>query len=156
MNAIMWCVMTGDCVDFNLWKRTFHLRYSGGPVGTLCFRRKNAGPIGSDFLLCLMKDRTGGIWVSSEYSGLSHISISNKGITHVYPESPDVFDRSNTIRLLTKMSNGDIWVGTRRGGLYNYDSHLKTKIDNHYLPYNIYAISEDSQENIWIGAGETD
>lgn len=48
---------------------------------------KNAGPIGSDFLLCLMKDRTGGIWVSSEYSGLSHISISNKGITHVYPES---------------------------------------------------------------------
>lgn len=98
-----------------------------------------------------MKDRTGGIWVSSEYSGLSHISISNKGITHVYPESPDVFDRSNTIRLLTKMSNGDIWVGTRRGGLYNYDSHLKTKIDNHYLPYNIYAISEDSQENIWIG-----
>ena len=81
---------------------------------------KNAGPIGSDFLLCLMKDRTGGIWVSSEYSGLSHISISNKGITHVYPESPDVFDRSNTIRLLTKMSNGDIWVGTRRGGLYNY------------------------------------
>ena len=112
---------------------------------------KNAGPIGSDFLLCLMKDRTGGIWVSSEYSGLSHISISNKGITHVYPESPDVFDRSNTIRLLTKMSNGDIWVGTRRGGLYNYDSHLKTKIDNHYLPYNIYAISEDSQENIWIG-----
>ena len=112
---------------------------------------KNAGPIGSDFLLCLMKDRTGGIWVSSEYSGLSHISISNKGITHVYPESPDVFDRSNTIRLLTKMSNGDIWVGTRRGGLYNYDSHLKTKIDNHYLPYNIYAISEDSQENVWIG-----
>ena len=37
---------------------------------------KNAGPIGSDFLLCLMKDRTGGIWVSSEYSGLSHISMS--------------------------------------------------------------------------------
>ena len=103
-----------------------------------------------------MKDRTGGIWVSSEYSGLSHISISNKGITHVYPESPDVFDRSNTIRLLTKMSNGDIWVGTRRGGLYNYDSHLKTKIDNHYLPYNIYVDSEDSQENIWIEPGETD
>ncbi len=52
------------------------------------------------------------------------------------------------------MSNGDIWVGTRRGGLYNYDSHLKTKIDNHYLPYNIYAISEDSQENIWMNPGD--
>lgn len=143
-------------MDFNLWKRTFHLRYSGGPVGTLCFRREECRTYRVRFLLCLMKDRTGGIWVSSEYSGLSHISISNKGITHVYPESPDVFDRSNTIRLLTKMSNGDIWVGTRRGGLYNYDSHLKTKIDNHYLPYNIYAISEDSQENIWIGTRETD
>ena len=49
---------------------------------------------------------------------LSLIHISNKGITHVYPESPDVFDRSNTIRLLTKMSNGDIDVYKRQILLY--------------------------------------
>ena len=85
------------------------------------------------------EDRTGGIWVSSEYSGLSHISISNKGITHVYPESPDVFDRSNTIRLLTKMSNGDIWVGTRRGGLYNYDSQMCIRDRGRYLHRELEA-----------------
>ena len=72
---------------------------------------KNAGPIRVRFLVMFDERQDRRNMGSSEYSGLSHISISNKGITHVYPESPDVFDRSNTIRLLTKMSNGDIWVG---------------------------------------------
>ena len=113
--------------------------------------RENAGPIGSDFLLCLMKDRTGGIWVSSEYSGLSHMFVSNKGITHVYPESPDNFDRSNTIRLLTKMSDGNIWLGTRCGGVYCYDSSLNVKLNKHSFPYNVYAVSEDCRGNVWMG-----
>lgn len=71
--------------------------------------------IASDFLLYVMEDRSGGIWVSSEYSGLSHISVLNEGTSRIYPESPDLFDRSNTIRMLTKTSDGDIWFGTRRG-----------------------------------------
>ena len=58
--------------------------------------------IASDFLLYVMEDRSGGIWVSSEYSGLSHISVLNEGTSRIYPESPDLFDRSNTIRMLTK------------------------------------------------------
>lgn len=38
-------------------------------------------PIGSDFLLAIMEDKAGAIWVSSEHSGLSRITISNEGIT---------------------------------------------------------------------------
>ena len=69
------------------------------------------------FLQYVMEDRAGGIWVASEYSGLSRISVLNEGTSRIYPESRELFDRSNTIRMLTKMSNGDIWVGTRKGGL---------------------------------------
>ena len=82
---------------------------------------KDISPITSDFLLYIMEDRNGGIWVSSEFSGLSYINISNEGITRIYPESPDLFDRSNTIRMLTRTETGEIWVGTRKGGLYNYN-----------------------------------
>lgn len=107
--------------------------------------------IGSDFLLYVMEDRAGGIWVSSEYSGLSRISVLNEGTTHIYPESPELFDRSNTIRMLTKMPDGDIWVGTRKGGLYTFDSNLHFKMSNQYFHSNIYAIAKDNQGKMWVG-----
>lgn len=107
--------------------------------------------IGSDFLLYVMEDRSGGVWVSSEYSGLSRISILNEGTSRVYPESPDLFDRSNTIRMLTQMREGSIWVGTRKGGLYVFDSDLHSQKENRYFHSNIYAAAEDSQGRIWMG-----
>lgn len=107
--------------------------------------------ISSDFLLYVMEDRAGGIWVSSEYSGLSRISILNEGTSRIYPESRELFDRSNTIRMLTKMPDGDIWVGTRKGGLYTFDSNLHSKITNQYFHSNIYAIAEDGQGRKWVG-----
>ncbi len=107
--------------------------------------------ISSDFLLYVMEDRAGGIWVSSEYSGLSRISVLNEGTSRIYPESSELFDRSNTIRMLTKMPNGDIWVGTRKGGLYTFDSNLHSKIANQYFQSNIYAIAEDKQGQNWVG-----
>lgn len=107
--------------------------------------------ISSDFLLYVMEDRAGGIWVSSEYSGLSRISVLNEGTSRIYPESRELFDRSNTIRMLTKTPDGDIWVGTRKGGLYTFDSNLHSKITNQYFHSNIYAISEDKQGRKWVG-----
>ena len=107
--------------------------------------------ISSDFLLYVMEDRAGGIWVSSEYSGLSRISVLNEGTSRIYPESRELFDRSNTIRMLTKMPDGDNWVGTRKGGLYTFDSNLHSKMSNQYFHSNIYAIAEDNQGEMWVG-----
>ena len=107
--------------------------------------------ISSDFLLYVMEDRAGGIWVASEYSGLSRISVLNEGTARIYPESRELFDRSNTIRMLTKMPDGDIYVGTRKGGLYTFDSNLRSKVANRYFHSNIYAITEDGQGRIWMG-----
>ena len=111
----------------------------------------DTSPIGSDFLLYIMEDRAGGIWVSSEYSGLSRISISNQGITHIYPESRTLFDRSNTVRMVEQMQNGEIWVGTRKGGLYKYDTNVKPKGDNQYFQTSVYTATEDSEGRIWMG-----
>ena len=107
--------------------------------------------ISSDFLQYVMEDRAGGIWVASEYSGLSRISVLNEGTSRIYPESRDLFDRSNTIRMLTRMSNGDICVGTRKGGLYTFDSSLHSKMTNQYFHSNIYALTEDKQGRMWMG-----
>lgn len=107
--------------------------------------------IGSDFLLYLMEDRSGGIWVASEHSGLSRISVLNEGTLRIYPESRELLDRSNTVRMLTKTSDGDIYVGTRKGGLYTFDANLRAKQPNQYFHSNIYAMAEDVQGQMWMG-----
>ncbi|MBB4044292.1 signal transduction histidine kinase/ligand-binding sensor domain-containing protein/DNA-binding response OmpR family regulator [Bacteroides reticulotermitis] len=111
----------------------------------------DSGTIGSDFLLSILADRSGGIWVSSEYAGLSHLSVLNKGVSRIYPEAQELSDRSNSIRMLMQTSDNDIWVGTRKGGLYIYDSALVPKEHKQYFLFNIYSVLESENGNLWLG-----
>ena len=108
--------------------------------------------IGSNYLQYVMEDKAGGIWVSSEYAGVSRLSVLNRGAVRIFPENEKASDRSNVVRMLTKMSNGDVWVGTRQGGLYVYDKKLKLKEEKKYYPSNIYAAIEDAEGNVWYGS----
>ncbi len=111
----------------------------------------STSPITSDFILYLMEDKSGGVWASSEFSGLSRISISNTGITRLFPGNEHVYDRSNTVRLLRRMSEGEIWAGTLKGGMHHYDINLEAKTDHKSVQYNVYAIAEDKHQKIWLG-----
>lgn len=108
--------------------------------------------IGSNFLQYLMEDRAGGIWVSSEYTGISRLSVLNEGSKRLFPEDKTQSDRSNTVRMITRMPNNEIWIGTRRGGVYKYDSDLKFKEEKQYFHSNIYAIAEDAEKRLWLGS----
>lgn len=108
--------------------------------------------INSNFLLCVAEDRSGGIWVSSEYAGVSRLLVQNEEVLRMYPEDRALSDRSNTIRMINRLPNGDIWVGTRRGGVYTYDSALRRKGGTHYYHSNIYAVAEDADGRLWLGS----
>ncbi len=108
--------------------------------------------ISSDFLQSVMEDKSGEIWVSSEYAGVSKITVLNESTYRVYPEDKSLSDRSNTIRMISKMSNGDIWAGTRKGGVYVYDAQLKIKSARRNFHSNIYAVKEDATGKIWMGS----
>lgn len=107
--------------------------------------------ISSNYLQFVMEDRAGGIWVSSEYAGISHLSVLNEGAVRIFPEDETLSDRSNAVRMISRMDNGDIWVGTRQGGMYIYDSNLKPKGKKQYFQSNIYAVQEDNEGNVWYG-----
>ena len=53
-------------------------------------------------------------------------------------------DRSNTIRMVTCMENGDVRVGNRRGGLFAYDCHLNL-LQRNYYHLSVFALKEDGQ-----------
>lgn len=105
----------------------------------------------SNFLQFVMEDRTGNIWVSSEYGGVSRLSVQNEGAVHIFLEDESLADRSNTMRMLRKMMGGDIWIGNRQGGLYVLDGNLIPQGKNQHLSYNVYDVLEDAEGNIWYG-----
>jgi len=108
-------------------------------------------PIGSDYLLDMMEDRSGEIWVSAEFSGVSRINVINENSLRYFPEDPSLLDRSNTIRLVSNLSENEIWIGSRKGGLYVYDTDFRLKHAYKNFQSNVYAFSRDNEGNIWLG-----
>ncbi len=108
--------------------------------------------ISSNYLQYIMEDSSGAIWVSSEYAGVTRLTILNEGIQRIYPEAVSLSDRSNTIRMITRLKNDEICIGTRGGGVYTYDAQMETQKKQHHFTSNIYAIAEDNNGTVWMGS----
>ncbi len=108
--------------------------------------------IPSDYLLSIMEDHAGGLWVGSEFSGVSHLTVINEGATYYYPagESP-VDNRANMVRLVTSLEDGKIYVGTRHGAVYIYDEDLRLLETKHFHS-NIYTAAYDAEGDLWLGS----
>jgi len=108
--------------------------------------------ISSNYLQYVMEDSSGAIWVSSEYAGVARLTILNEGIKRIYPEAISLSDRSNTVRMITRLKNDDICIGTRGGGVYTYDAGINKQKEKHHFNSNIYAIAEDNDGLMWMGS----
>lgn len=108
--------------------------------------------IPSNFLQYVMEDRAGGIWVSSEYTGISHLSVLNEGARRIFPEDESLLDRSNAVRMLVSMPNNRIMLGTRRGGLYTYDSKFQKMESKQSFDSNIYSAAQGPDGKMWLGS----
>ncbi len=108
--------------------------------------------IGSDFLQYVMEDRSGGIWVSAEFSGISHLEIINKGASRIFPEDEHLSDRSNALRVISPLRNGNLLFTTRKGGVYEYTPDLAFTGSKKLYKTNIYSLKEDNQGVMWIGS----
>lgn len=107
--------------------------------------------ITSNYLLTIAEDRSGCIWVSSEYAGLSQLWVMNKGVKRILPTTNGMNDRSNTVRMLYKTPSGDIMVGTRAGGLYTYNADMTVQKSARKLDFNVYAVCQGPDGHQWLG-----
>lgn len=108
-------------------------------------------PITSDYLLYIASDRSGNVWAAADESGLTHIEIVSEGTQRIFPEPATNTDRSNTIRMLARMDTSDIWIGTRTGGLYQYDDQINLKKRFKFPSTSVYAMTKDAQGRQWTG-----
>jgi len=107
--------------------------------------------INSNSLINITEDRSGSIWVCSTSAGISHLLVLNNA-TRVYPENKSLINHSNSIRMLSPMKNGDIWIGNRIGTIYKYDNQLQNKLQTRQFDSGIYKIMEDSYGKTWLGS----
>lgn len=108
-------------------------------------------PIASNYLLGIIADRHDGVWVSSEYGGLSHIQVMDKGVERIYPNGEGNMDFSNVVRMVKKMNDGTVMVGTRAGSLYHYSADMSQVLGKSHFDSNVYGIVQMPNGETWIG-----
>lgn len=108
-------------------------------------------PIASNYLLGIIADRHDGVWVSSEYGGVSHIQVMDKGVERIYPNGEGNMDVSNVVRMVKKMNDGTVMVGTRAGSLYHYSADMSQVLGKSHFDSNVYGIVQMPNGETWIG-----
>lgn len=108
-------------------------------------------PIASNYLFGIIADRHDGVWVSSEYGGVSHIQVMDKGVERIYPNGEGNMDFSNVVRMVKKMNDGTVMVGTRAGSLYHYSADMSQVLGKSHFDSNVYGIVQMPNGETWIG-----
>ncbi len=104
----------------------------------------------TNHLLSVCEDKSGEIWIGTEYAGMSKISMTNYKNKVFYPDKNENNALNRVIRTILEDRKGDIWLGARNGNVYVMDKDLNNKkiINLMGIPY---SIAEDSVGNKWIG-----
>lgn len=115
------------------------------------FTANNSG-LKTNYLLSVSEDRTGDIWIGTENTGISKISLTKYNNKVFLPNPHKTTDSDKTIRSIYEdENNGDIWIGTKSGDVYHLDKDLKQK-NVFALKQGVpYSITSDTLGNIWIG-----
>ena len=60
-------------------------------------------------------------------------------------------DFSNVVRMVKKMNDGTVMVGTREGSLYHYSADMSQVLDKSHFDSNVYGIVQMPNGETWIG-----
>lgn len=111
---------------------------------------KGESPIASNYVLGIIADRYDGVWVSSEYGGVSHIQVMDKGVERIFSNGSNYLDFSNVVRMIRQVPNG-VLVSTRDGSLYHYSADMSQLLGVSHFDANIYAFAKDADSVTWLG-----
>ena len=116
------------------------------------FTAEDPNPIiRTNYLIYCICDRDGCIWLGSEATGAYCLSImTGARINYMLPEPQHLGDRANAVSALAQKRDGHIIIGTREGGIYEYDitsGHIFKKDERRS---NITGSFVDRDNHNWI------
>lgn len=75
----------------------------------------------------------------------------DKGVERIYPNGEGNMDFSNVVRMVKKMNDGTVMVGTRAGSLYHYSADMSQVLGKSHFDSNVYGIVQMPNGETWIG-----
>lgn len=115
------------------------------------FTTANSG-LKTNYLLSVSEDFTHDIWIGTENTGISKISLAKYNSKVFLPEVSKTDNSDRIIRSIFEDKNTqNLWIGTKNGDIYVFDKGLKQKNKFTLKQGASYSITSDTVGNIWIG-----
>jgi signal transduction histidine kinase/ligand-binding sensor domain-containing protein/AraC-like DNA-binding protein len=122
----------------------------------------NPNSISSNIIHSIAEDNTGQMWLGTGQflGGVEKVILENKAFRHFLPEGEFAEMLDNVVRCIMEDRNKMLWVATKGGRIYLYDSLLKEQLTLESLPgigpesyrNNTYTMLHDDKGYIWIGS----
>jgi PAS domain S-box-containing protein len=122
--------------------------------------RINPRSLSSNSILSLLRDRSGIVWVGTDFGGINKYDPGKKKFRHYRNLLNDPHSlNNNLVTAIYEDSQGIIWLGTNGGGLNRFDRkrnqfkhYVHDPLDSASLSDNIVrSICEDKFNRLWIG-----
>ena len=106
---------------------------------------------------CIYQDKTGFIWIGKETGLFRYDANELKAYRYDSKDSSSI--SSNNILTIKEDNKGNLWIGTKGGGLNYYDRtngrfkhYLHNDQDPQSISFNeVFVIEPDETGNLWIG-----
>jgi len=105
----------------------------------------------------IVRDREGGIWVSTYFGGVNYLPRNSKPFEHYFPLYKSGSLSGKAISQFCEDEKGNIWIATEDGGLNYFNTKtLKTEdfgplsTKNNFTYHNIHSLMLDGNK-LWIG-----
>lgn len=117
------------------------------------FTSEDQNPIiRSNYLTSIMSDHQGCIWIGSEATGAYCLSITNGSTaSNVLPEPEHKGDWANAVSRVAERNDGIILIGTREGGVYEYDPTKEKITKKASYQSSVTAFFIDNSQQLWVG-----
>lgn len=116
------------------------------------FTAEDPNPIiRTNYLLYSLCDREGCVWIGSEATGAYCLSVmTGATMNYVLPEPQHQGDWANAVSALVQRRDGIIIIGTREGGIYEYNLQTGTVGRRGERQSNITGSFVDRDGRLWV------
>lgn len=109
------------------------------------------GYIPSNYIHYMTKDKEDGIWIATEYSGVTRIWEEDLDFRYVFPSNERTRPRANSVRMVTQTGDGELFIANKAGDLYRWKPEEDTMAFEKSFPAAVYAVLKQKDGTIWYG-----
>ena len=106
----------------------------------------------SNFLYTIMEDSNRNIWLGSEYGGLYHLSVMDRGFSKIKPDKTSNNFFTNQIKAIIPSKEHHYWVSNGNSELLLYNNTFDQYTNKGNFPSNIQTIQYDTNGTLFLGS----